>query len=108
MNIKTLFFVLLLGVCPIPSIHAQPPMDSTPPISLFESVERVRQFLQEGSRQDCSGQYLRGVQLQYIDGHPRQGLAWVYSFSYKKPRLGGENSIFHYMDGEIIEFRCGP
>jgi hypothetical protein len=42
----------------------------------------MKKFLRDGARQDCSAKYLSEVSLQYIDSHPRKGLAWGYSFSF--------------------------
>jgi len=79
-----------------------------PPISLFDSVERVKAFLKNEAKLNYSDKYLSGVRLIEVDGVPKKGTAWVYSFSFKKPRLGGDIVIYHYMDGQIIEFTCGP
>lgn len=88
---------------------AQEPInDTTPAISLFQSVETIKSFLKDGAKQNYDDKYLSGITLQYIEGHPKKGFAWVYLFSFKKPRLGGDVSIFHFMDGEIIEFHHGP
>lgn len=90
-------------------VSAQEPInDTTPAISLFESVETIKLFLKEEAKQNYDDKYLSGITLKYFEGHPRKGLAWVYSFSFKMPRLGGDISIFHFMDGEIIEFHHGP
>jgi hypothetical protein len=90
------------------SAQAEAPTESTPPIGLFDSAERIKSFLKDEARQDYSDKYLSGIRLHFVDGHPRKGLAWLYTFSFKKPRLGGDISIFHYVDGEIIEFHHGP
>jgi hypothetical protein len=71
-------------------------------------VERIRIFLEEETLEDYSGMYLSGITLHYFEDSPRQGSAWLYSFSFNSPRLGGEMCIAHYMDGEIIEIRLGP
>jgi hypothetical protein len=82
--------------------------DSTPPISLFSSIERVKVFLKKEAKLDYSDKYMSAVKLIYVEGEPKKGLAWVYFFSFKHPRLGGDVSIYHYMDGEIIEVTSGP
>lgn len=79
-----------------------------PRIPLFDSVERVKAFLKNEAKLDYSDKYLSGVKLAQVESVPRKGTAWVYSFSFKKPRLGGDVVIYHYMDGEMIEFTCGP
>ncbi|MBF0101650.1 MAG: hypothetical protein HQK77_12155 [Desulfobacterales bacterium] len=107
-NIKITIFTLLIGACLSTMVCGQTIMDSTPEISLFDSVERIKIFLKNEAKQDYSDKYLSGITLHYFDGeHPKKGLAWVYSFSFKKPRLGGDISIYHYMDGKIIEFING-
>ena len=107
---KTICLILLIATClATPAwTQTQAPTDSTPSISLFDSAERIKCFLKDEAKQDYSDKYLSGIRLQYLDGHPKKGLAWVYSFSFKKPQLGGDISIFHYLDGEIIEFNHGP
>lgn len=82
--------------------------DSTPAVSLFSSVERVKVFLEKEAKLDYSDKFLSGVKLTNVESIPKRGQAWVYSFSFKKPRLGGDIVIYHYMDGELIEFECGP
>ncbi len=106
---KTLVFLaLLLSACPAAPARAQAPADTAPAISLFDSVERIKRFLKDGARQDYSDKYLSGITLRYFDGNPGKGLAWVYSFSFKKPRLGGDVSICHFMNGDIRELLHGP
>lgn len=97
---------LILSSLPVSAQEST--IDTTPAISLFESIERIELFLKDEAKQNYDDKYLSGITLQYFEGHPRKGLAWVYSFSFKKPRLGGDVSIFHFMDGEIIEFHHGP
>jgi hypothetical protein len=90
------------------------PLDATtvkphePEISLFDSVRTVRQFLEAKAKQDYSDKYLRSVALHFSEGHPRKGACWLYHFAFKRPRFGGDVSIYHFMDGEIIEFHHGP
>ena len=105
---KALYIGLLLVACCAAPVPGQEAGGSVPAIGLFDSVERVESFLKNEAVQDYSDKYLSGIRLEYIEGHPRKGLAWVYSFSFRKPRLGGDISIFHYMDGEIVEFHHGP
>lgn len=105
---KKIFILLLINICWLSILHAEPVKESTPQISLFESMERVKLFLKNEAKYDYSDKYLSSVSLHYLDGHPKKGLAWVYSFSFKKPRMGGSISIFHYMSGEVIEFYHGP
>ncbi len=80
----------------------------TPSIPLFESVETVREYLEGDCELDYSGLYLSGITLQHVEGHPRPGTAWHYSFLRRVPTLGGGVGIYHYMDGEIIELPHGP
>jgi hypothetical protein len=104
----TTWLGLLIAACLVGPAAAQAPPSSAPPISLFDSVERIRRFLEDEAKQDYSDKYLSGISLHYFDGHPRKGLAWVYAFASRRPQLGGGVSTYHFMDGEIVEFRHGP
>jgi len=79
-----------------------------PAISLFESVETVKEYLKTKAKEDYSDKYLHGVNLHYSRGHPRKGACWLHRFAFERPRMGGDVSIYHFMDGEIIEFHHGP
>lgn len=81
---------------------------SEPAISLFQSVEIIKEYLISKARQDYSDKYLNSVSYHFSEGHPRKGACWLYHFAFKIPRLGGSISIYHFMDGEIIEFNHGP
>ena len=76
-------------------------------ITLFESIEKVKEYIEKNNLK-FEGMYLHGVTLQYIKGHPKKGLCWHYAWNFKKPRRGGEISIFHYMDGIIKVHNHGP
>jgi hypothetical protein len=106
--IGRLILLLLILLGGAPAVFPQPVADTSPPISLFDSVERVRSFLSEEAEEDYTGMYLSGITLHYFESTPREGLAWVYSYSFRIPRLGGEICICHYMDGTIVEYRLGP
>ena len=106
--IAHIFVAAFLIGSSVPVMAQESIIDTTPSISLFESVEMIKSFLKDGAKQNYDDKYLSGITLQYFEGHPRKGFAWVYSFSFKKPRLGGDMSIFHFIDGEIIEFHHGP
>ncbi len=79
-----------------------------PTISLFDSVETVKRYLKTKAKEDYSDKYLHSVSLHYSKGHPRKGQCWLYGFAFKQPRFGGDVSIYHFMDGTIIEFNHGP
>jgi hypothetical protein len=79
-----------------------------PGISLFESARRIEEYLKTEAKLDYSDKYLQSVTYHYAVGHPRQGVCWLYHFAFKRPRLGGEISIYHYLDGKIMEFHHGP
>ena len=79
-----------------------------PKISLFQSVEMIGEFLRTNAKQDYSDKYLHSVTHHYSQGHPRKGACWHYSFASKRPTRGGNLSIYHFMDGQIIEFHHGP
>lgn len=80
----------------------------SPRIPLFTSVETVKEFLNTKARLDYSRRVLVSVSLHHSTGQPRKGEAWVYSFVDDPPKLGGGVSIYHFTDGEIIEFQHGP
>jgi len=105
---KTIMLLIVITMCCVGEVQSQEFADSTPKISLFESAERIKSFLKSEAKQDYSDKYLAGITLHYFDGHPKKGIAWVYSFSFKRPQLGGDISIYHFMDGEVIEFNHGP
>ena len=88
----------------LPAQTNQPP-DTTPSISLFNSVEKVKIFLKTQAKADYSDKYLSQVTLS---GIPKKGICWVYYFAFKKPRMGGEAVIYHFMDGKIEESQLGP
>jgi len=73
-------------------------------ITLFESAEIVKKYIKRNNLQ-FKGMYLQGITLQYMKDHPKKGLCWHYAWNHKKPRLGGEKVLFHYMDGTIIIHR---
>lgn len=79
-----------------------------PGIPLFESVEIVRDYLENDAEHDFSDLNLIGIRLHWFESHPRPGEAWIYSFTDKIPTLGDGVSIYHFTDGEIIEFPHGP
>ncbi|WFB37325.1 hypothetical protein P3T73_06065 [Kiritimatiellota bacterium B12222] len=79
-----------------------------PDITFFESVDTIREFMSKKTKFDYSDRNLIEVSLKFIDGHPRKGEAWVYRFGHKIPKRGNDLSIFHFTDGEIIEFHHGP
>ncbi|HOR78447.1 MAG TPA: hypothetical protein PLG04_06560 [Anaerolineaceae bacterium] len=105
---KILMVFLIAGLCLVAQLGAQPPTEITPAISLFDSADAVKAFLANSAKQDYSDKFLSGIAWHYFEGHPKAGPAWVYTFAFKKPRHGGNISIYHYMDGEIVEFLHGP
>jgi hypothetical protein len=105
---KILAIIFISGLCLTAPAMAEPPAEISPAISLFDSANAVKAFLVTTAKMDYSDKYPSKVALQYFDGNPKQGLAWVYTFSFKRPQRGGDISIFHFMDGEIQEFHHGP
>jgi len=106
---KTLLFAVLLSLLISGVSFAQDQIGSSEPaISLFKSVEIIKEYLNSQAKQDYSDKYLHSVSYHYLEGHPRKGACWLYHFAFKIPRLGGSISIYHFMDGEIIEFHHGP
>jgi len=79
-----------------------------PKISLFQSVEIIKDFLSSRAKYDYADSYLHSVSHHFSEGNPRKGACWLYSFAFKTPRMGGNISIYHFMDGEIVEFHHGP
>lgn len=79
-----------------------------PKISLFQSIEIIRNFMANDAKYVYSDYYLSSVSHHFSEGQPRKGACWLYSFAFKTPRLGGGISIYHFMDGEIVEFHHGP
>jgi hypothetical protein len=108
MKHSVLVILACVGLAGISPAATNQPPETTPAISLFDSVEKVKAFLKTTAKADYSDKYLANISLKHVAGHPKKGLAWVYSFAFKKPRMGGDVSISHYMDGEIIEFHHGP
>jgi hypothetical protein len=108
MRIPSLVFLVILCLAAPAWTQTPAQTDSTPSISLFDSIERIKNYLKAEARQNYTDKYLAGVKLHYCEGRPKKGLAWVYSFAFKQPRLGGDISIYHFLDGEIIEFHHGP
>lgn len=90
------------------SLAANPVNSGEPAISLFQSVDIIKEYLGSKAKYDYSDKYLQSVIHHYSEGHPRKGACWLYNFAFKQPRLGGSISIYHFMDGEIIEFHHGP
>ena len=76
-------------------------------ITLFESIDMVIKYIEKNNLK-FEEMYLHGVTLQYVEGHPKKGLCWYYSWTYKIPTTGGAISILHYMDGDIIVHHHGP
>lgn len=107
---KTILFISLTFVCLALSLGGQQYaiQPHEPAITLFESVDVVREFMKKKTKYDYSDRNLIEVSLKYIDSHPRKGEAWVYRFGHKTPKRGNDLSIFHFTDGEIIEFHHGP
>ncbi|MFZ5949636.1 MAG: hypothetical protein ACOYXC_02940 [Candidatus Rifleibacteriota bacterium] len=79
-----------------------------PEVSLFQSVTIIKEYLETKAKNDYSDKFLQSVSYHISEGHPRKGACWLYSFAFKQPKLGGNISIYHFMDGEIIEFHHGP
>ena len=82
--------------------------DATPGISLVESIEKVAAFLKGKPPSRYTDKYLSSVSIRYIESVPKKGRAWVHVYSRRQPGLGGDISIYHYMDGSIVEFAHGP
>ena len=76
-------------------------------ISLFESVEIVKDYIKEKNVK-LNGMYLHSITLQYMEGHPKKDYCWHYAWNHKKPRIGGEMSLYHFMDGVIQVQHHGP
>ncbi len=109
---KIAYLALLLLFSQIATVFAEekksPIEPYIPEITLFESVEIIQEYLKGKTKYDYSDRNLSGVTIKYFESHPKKGMAWVYQFSHRIPTLGNDLSIFHYTDGEIIEFHSGP
>lgn len=78
-----------------------------PEITLFESIEVVKQYVKKNLNIESST-VLQSVNLVFIANHPKKGICWQYHWSEMGVIGGGDFSIFHYMDGEIIYYPHGP
>lgn len=106
---KTIFLAIVATLLFMePSLGDDDVNSHEPEILFFQSVEIIREYLKTEATQDYSDMYLHSVRYLYSRGHPREGACWLYSFAFKEPRLGGDISIYHFTDGEIIEFHHGP
>jgi len=105
---KTCLLIAALALVAGLSAAQEKRRSSGPQISLFESVDTVKHFLATKAKQDYSDKYLNGISLHFSQGHPRKGPCWLYHFAFNEPRMGGDVCIYHFMDGEIIEFKTGP
>ena len=109
-KMKNTLPVLVILACLTLAVGGQQyPMEPREPkITLFDSVDTIREFMRGETKQDYSDRNLIEVSLKFMEGHPRKGEAWVYRFGHKIPTRGTYLSIFHFTDGEIIEFLEGP
>lgn len=78
-----------------------------PAITLFESIDVIREFMKKETKYDYSDRNLTQVSFKFVEGHPRTGGAWVYWFSHKLPKRGNDLRIYHFTDDEILEFHIG-
>lgn len=56
---------------------------------------------------DLRGQHLHSVRLEY-DAKNRKQHYWLLVWAWDQARLGGEYSLWVYMDGTVVERRLGP
>ena len=61
--------LLLVG----PSFGNEQVTSHEPEMSLFQSVERIKEYLKSEAKQDYSDKYLHSVKYHYSEGHPRKG-----------------------------------
>jgi len=81
---------------------------ATPELSLFDSINVIRKFLSGTTQYNYADKNLTRVSLEYSESHPRNGFAYVYFFNNREVVMGGELTIYHYMDGKIFELTVGP
>ncbi|MEW6710452.1 MAG: hypothetical protein AB1403_11570 [Candidatus Riflebacteria bacterium] len=106
---RMIFLAVLVAILLTGASFAEEKISSCEPeISLFQSVAVIKEYLETKAKYDYSDKYLQSVSYHISEGHPRKGACWLYSFAFKQPRLGGNISIYHFIDGEIIEFHHGP
>ncbi len=60
-----------------------------------------------GKGVDLRGQHLHSVRLEY-DAKNRKQHYWLLVWAWDQARLGGEYSLWVYMDGTVVEHRLGP
>ena len=99
---KLSFSFLLVCVCVVTPLYSEtaPPASKDSPVSLFDSVERVKVFLKAETKKDYSDRELRSVRLEDTG----KALAWSYYFAPKKRRpFEGTCGIRHYYFGGKLE-----
>jgi hypothetical protein len=104
--IKLTFFFLIFLL--FYNLSAQSTDEFSPEISIFDSIDLIQEFLNSEAKFSYNDKYISRISLEYIEENPKKGIAWVYFFAFKQTRIGGSITIYHYMDGEIIEFINGP
>ena len=82
--------------------------DRNPEMSLFESTNVIHTFLSGSTKYNYGDKRLTRVSLEYCEDHPQKGFAYVYFFNNRAGKIGGELTIYHFMDGEIFEIGVGP
>ena len=82
--------------------------DGSRDMSLFESTNVIRKFLSGSPKYNYSDKRLTRVSLEYCEEDPQKGFAYVYFFNNRGGRIGGELTIYHFMDGKIFERGVGP
>jgi hypothetical protein len=96
-------------ISPLPALAEAPPTGTPPPpprLPLAEALKRADKFVQSRGL-DLAGRHIGAAQLQY-DDRDRKEAYWLIVWAWDSPRLGGEYTLWIYMDGDIVEHRLGP
>ena len=109
---KTLAMVGLVGVGMIKGGMCREEKDaslpsSQPDLSILTSIDQIRKFIAGKTKQDYSKLELTRISLEYCNGVPRKGTAYVYYFNSTTPGFNSALCIYHFADGEIIETGTG-
>gem|GEM_PF-6668597 len=110
---KTLAMVGLVGVGMVEGGMCKEAKDaslpsSQPDLSILTSIDHILKFIAGKTKQDYSKMKLTRISLEYCNGVPRKGTAYVYYFNSTTPGFDGALCIYHFDDGEIIETgTCG-
>jgi len=79
---RVVYLLIMVMVLPATFAVAREELKSyEPEITLFESIEKVKQYLTTKAKEDYSDKFLNSVSLHHSEGHPRKGICWLYHFA---------------------------